>query len=844
MADKLFGRYEVKSELGRGGMAVVYHAYDPRFERDVAIKVLPRELLFEPQFRARFEREAKTIAALEHAAIVPVYDYGEEEGQLYLVMRYMSGGSLEDRIKHGVLPLDEVALLVGHLAPALDKAHARGVIHRDLKPGNILFDNHGDPHLADFGIAKLTESATTLTGGAIIGTPAYMSPEQARGDADIDGRSDLYSLGAIVYQMLTGKLPYQSTTPTGQIVKHITEPVPNILLARPDLPVSVQAVIGRAMAKDKSERYSSVAEMATALKAAAAALSPATAQSHPVPVEPAPTQVAAPQPAPSAPPAAPTVAASAAAVTEVSEKAHAAVEPPTPGSVATLVAEDVKPPAGGSVSTLVSEDLAPSAPAAPTVVRHPAAPEVIKPAKPAKPASKLGLWIGLGAGALLLLLLVGGGLWAVLGGLSKPAPTATTELVVAPPPATQTQPPAKTQPPVKTQPPAKTQPPTAPPPTGKVTITFWSSDGADAEAFLDKLIGEFQKQNPQIQVQHVTKSMDTIVDEALKAAPAGQMPDVMRVVGDQIGPLTRNQLLAPVDPLKNADLVGHFTSDSLNQATLAGKLWGVPDNYGNHVMLLFNRDLLPQPPKTFEELEAIAQKLNATGKIGLAFPLHDPFFSAGFYGAFGGWPLDAQNKPQFNNPAFNNYLGFIQQLKQDGIVDANCDYGCMDANFRNGQAAMIINGDWALLEYQQALGDKLLVAPVPPLNGQKFIPMTSGKYYLTARQVQDDPARQAAVLTFIRYMTSTDVQRRWLNEMRRLPSDKEVTKEALSSNDVVIKGAMQALQDGRGMSPAPQMQCVWDTWKGALGQVLSGATPADVAASAQTMADQCAAKFK
>ena len=170
------GRYEIERELGRGGMAVVLLARDPAMKRQVAVKVLPRQFTFDPQFRARFQREAEVIAALEHPAIVPIYDFGEYDDQPYIVMRYMPGGSLADRLKRGALPLAEAARIFTRLASALDEAHARGIIHRDLKPGNILFDQRGDPYISDFGIAKLAETSTTFTGSAIIGTPAYMSP--------------------------------------------------------------------------------------------------------------------------------------------------------------------------------------------------------------------------------------------------------------------------------------------------------------------------------------------------------------------------------------------------------------------------------------------------------------------------------------------------------------------------------------------------------------------------------------------------------------------------------------------------------------------------------------------
>jgi predicted Ser/Thr protein kinase len=256
MAFEKIGRYEVRGEIGRGGMATVFQAYDPRFERDVAIKVLPSEFTHDAQFRTRFEREAKTIALLEHPAIVPVYDFGEEEGQPYIVMRYMSGGSLAERLK-GPMAANEVVQLFSRLAPALDAAHARGIIHRDLKPGNILFDQYGNSFLSDFGIARMAQnpSAATLTGGNILGTPAYMSPEQIQGDKELDGRSDIYAMGVILYQLLTGSAPYQATTPARVMMMHILEPVPQILQNRPDLPETVQEVLAKAMAKEPDDRY-------------------------------------------------------------------------------------------------------------------------------------------------------------------------------------------------------------------------------------------------------------------------------------------------------------------------------------------------------------------------------------------------------------------------------------------------------------------------------------------------------------------------------------------------------------------------------------------------------------
>jgi serine/threonine-protein kinase len=262
------GRYEIKGELGRGGFATVYHGYDPRFEREVAIKFLPPELIHaDPQFKVRFEREAKIIAQLEHPAIVPVYDVGEENKQPYFVMRYMGGGSLSESIKNRVFSLEEAVRILEQIAPGMDEAHASGIVHRDLKPGNILFTTKGVPLISDFGIAKFTQGeAGNVTGSAIIGTPAYMAPEQASGES-VDGRTDIYALGVILYEMLTGKQPYQADTPLGVAIKHITEPVPRILEANPKLPEWMEKVIATAMAKDKDDRFSTAVEMVETIKA-------------------------------------------------------------------------------------------------------------------------------------------------------------------------------------------------------------------------------------------------------------------------------------------------------------------------------------------------------------------------------------------------------------------------------------------------------------------------------------------------------------------------------------------------------------------------------------------------
>jgi len=252
---KIIDRYEIIDELGRGAMATVYRARDPLFDREVAIKVLPQEFLDDPKFRTRFDREGKIVAQLEHLAIVPVYDFGEFLGQPYLVMRVMEGGTLADLQNRESLSTEKIFSIIDRIASGLTAAHDKGIIHRDLKPENILFDGYGDAYISDFGIACMQEGHATLTGTGILGTPAYMSPEQVDARKDIDSRSDIYALGTIIYLLLTGELPYRADSPARTLMMHLLEPVPRVTTTVPDLSSDYDIIIARSMAKEREQRY-------------------------------------------------------------------------------------------------------------------------------------------------------------------------------------------------------------------------------------------------------------------------------------------------------------------------------------------------------------------------------------------------------------------------------------------------------------------------------------------------------------------------------------------------------------------------------------------------------------
>ncbi len=260
LGDALSRDYTLEGEIGRGGMGVVYRARDERLQRRVAIKVLPPELAFQKDIRERFTREAQTAARLSHPHIVPIHTVGEGAGLVYFVMGYVDGESVAGRLKRrGRLPPDEVRRIMAETADALSAAHAVGVIHRDIKPDNILLEgSRGRVMVTDFGIAKALSSASaaTLTGaGVAIGTPSFMSPEQAAGEREIDGRSDLYSLGIVGYQMLTSELPFSAPTVAGILMKQITEVAPDVRSLRADVPEDLALAVSRCLEKDPQNRW-------------------------------------------------------------------------------------------------------------------------------------------------------------------------------------------------------------------------------------------------------------------------------------------------------------------------------------------------------------------------------------------------------------------------------------------------------------------------------------------------------------------------------------------------------------------------------------------------------------
>ena len=277
------GAYRVVEKLGHGGMATVFKAYHPSLDRYVAIKVMHPALTGDPNFLARFQREARIVAKLDHPHIVPIYDFAQHRGHPYLVMRFVEGETLKAYMQRGSLELAEVLRIARAVGGSLAYAHERGVMHRDIKPSNILLTPDGGVYLTDFGLARMAEAGeSTLSRDVMVGTPQYISPEQAKGVKELDARTDIYSLGVVLYEMIVGRPPFAADTPYAVIHDHIFTPLPLPGALRADLPEPVERVLLKALAKEPDDRFQSVEELVNALDAA---------------LKPAPAPEAAPSPA-------------------------------------------------------------------------------------------------------------------------------------------------------------------------------------------------------------------------------------------------------------------------------------------------------------------------------------------------------------------------------------------------------------------------------------------------------------------------------------------------------------------------------------------------------------------
>jgi len=261
------GPYRIIEQLGQGGMATVFKAYHAALDRYVALKVLHQAFNDDSTFIGRFEREAKVVAKLEHSNIVPVYDYSEHESRPYLVMKYIEGDTLKARLNQGPLSSKEIEQVVDSVGSALGYAHKQGILHRDIKPSNVLLSKEGVMYLADFGLARIAQAGeSTLSSDSIMGTPQYISPEQAMGKKELDAGTDIYSFGVMLYEMVVGQVPFSADTPFSIIHDHIYSPLPLPMDINPNVPEPVQRVLLKTLSKERNDRYATVEELIRAFK--------------------------------------------------------------------------------------------------------------------------------------------------------------------------------------------------------------------------------------------------------------------------------------------------------------------------------------------------------------------------------------------------------------------------------------------------------------------------------------------------------------------------------------------------------------------------------------------------
>jgi serine/threonine protein kinase len=382
------GQYEIGARIGRGGMASVYRARQLSMDRDVAIKVISTTLSDSPEFVARFEREARVIAHLQHPHILPVIDFGRSGEFVYLVMRLVEGGALSRQIEQPNLTLRRCARFIEQIGSALEYAHNLGIVHRDLKSNNVLLDEFDNCYLTDFGIAKLmagTTSGKLTSTGAVMGTPAYMAPEQWRSEP-IDARTDLYALGVILYELLLGAQPFDADTPFGMMFKHIGEAPPAPCRVNPNLPASVEQVVMCALAKNPAERYPSAGAFVSALRSALNPL-PAAILDAPLP-RATPEQIA-----------------------------EAAVPPPPPPALAPVQEMNVRPPVAISPPPVYRAPVSTPASVPPVAAPRPA------------PRRRSGVlrWAALLASALVIGSLVLAAIYLLGGNEPDPLPPAIAE---------------------------------------------------------------------------------------------------------------------------------------------------------------------------------------------------------------------------------------------------------------------------------------------------------------------------------------------------------------------------------------------------------------------------------
>jgi arabinogalactan oligomer/maltooligosaccharide transport system substrate-binding protein len=414
-------------------------------------------------------------------------------------------------------------------------------------------------------------------------------------------------------------------------------------------------------------------------------------------------------------------------------------------------------------------------------------------------------------------------------------------LAACQPAATPTSPSAPTSPPAPTAVPPTAVPPTAVPEPEQVSFELWTQEGESEGVYQLILEGAniYMSEHQNVKITVVRKDTEALREDFQTASLTPDVPELLWTVNDHAGPFVLADLIQPVDDLVD---LGKYVDSALAAVELDGQHWGVPISNGNHLMLLFNKDLIAEAPADTDEMIAMAKEVTADDVYGLVYNQTEPFWMVPWLGGFGGKVFADDGKtPTLNTPEMIATLQFLHDIKfTDGIVPPESDYNGADTLFKEGKAGMLINGDWSLGDYSTALGDKLGVAPIPQVTatGEWPAPYTSGKFFMIAKDVEG--AQLDAVLDFIAWATNKENQLLFTERFKRLPALKEALDDPMIASDPILKGSAGQMVNGTPMPVVAEMRCNWDSMKPEMNKVLADQTTAEEAAAAmQAAAEAC-----
>ncbi len=734
LSGRSFGAYEILEALGEGGMAAVYRAYQPSVERYVAVKVLPRQFASDPTFVARFRREARVVAQLQHPHILPVFDYGESDGYTYFVMPLVSGGTLADRVAAGIPPIEQTRIWIAQVARALGYAHQRGVIHRDVKPSNVLLDESENCLLSDFGITHIAETSKALTTtGTVIGTPMYMAPEQGLGQP-VDARTDVYALGIVLFQMVTGRVPYDADTPLATMIKHISDPLPSARAMNPACPESLERIILKALAKRREDRYETAVEMARALEA----LEPGSLTSTP----------------PSG--------GSAVAISTMVLGARPPVVAPRPAELTDAAAGGVETSVG---AVQLSE---------PTrVMGATAEPKAVGVSSAASSSTRPGpAWrrYALPGALVAALILVALGAMAVSQRPAAtpgatPAPRSTDTVSAAPPAA------------VVTEPTEAPQPAEPEPAEGPHEVILWHAfeEGSWDEKALAAALAKVAREARGYTVTVVRMAPEALYPSLAAQAQSGRGPDLILDRDDDMFSHVAGGLFNVWDDFTDGDpdTLAEWARDA---HYLDGHRWALPVS-AQLVAMFYNLDRVKKPLSTTAALLDLARS-----GTRIAFQLNC-YTAYGFFNAFDGAVFNEDGSTSDRRVGVAQAMAYLRSLKATAGPSFFTNYPFRyEQPFRVGDLDIYISGTWAIPGVRQGPGLKLAVAPLPSAHNAASPLLDFRVFYLGAHSANPNAAVELALT-----LSSAEYQKQFMDEAGWVP-----VRTNVAVSDPVIKGFQAA----------------------------------------------------